>query len=131
MKPSIILFDGVCNLCSSFVQFIIRHDSRAKFKFSSLQSEVAQKILAQFNIPPNELRTIVLVEDGKVYLRSRAVLRVARRLDGAWKISALFYIFPSFISDAIYNFISKYRYKVFGKRDTCLVPTPELKSRFL
>ena len=128
---SIILFDGVCNLCNGFVQFVIRHDKKNKFRFGSLQSDNAKKLLEPFHFPVQELKTIVLVEDGKLFLRSRAVLRIASQLDGAWKFSAVLYIFPSFISDAVYNLVSKYRYKFFGKRDSCMVPTPDLKSRFI
>ncbi len=131
MEGSIIIFDGVCNLCNGFVQFVIRNDKSGKFKFASLQSSSAEKILKTFNFPIDRLKTIILVEDSKIYLRSGAVLKIARQLDGIWKISVLLYVFPSFISDAVYNLISKYRYKLFGKKDSCMIPTPELKSRFL
>ena len=128
---SIIFFDGVCNLCNGFVQFVIRRDKSAKFKFASLQSEAAENTLKAFNFPLDELRTIVLFQNGKIFLRSRAVLRIASQLGGAWKLAALLYVFPSFFSDAVYNLISKYRYKLFGKKDSCMIPTPELKSRFV
>jgi len=131
MNENIILFDGVCNLCNGFVQFVISRDKKKKFRFGSLQSEAAKKILEPFHFPLNELKTIVLIDNGKIYLRSRAVLRIASQLGGAWKLSALLYIFPSFISDAVYNLISKYRYRIFGKRESCMIPTPELKSRFI
>lgn len=127
----VIFFDGVCNLCNGFVQFVITHDKKARFKFASLQSESAKKILMPFDFPASELKTIVLIEKGRIYLRSRAVLRIAKQLDGIWKISALLYIFPSFISDAVYNLIAGSRYKIFGKKDSCMVPAPELKSRFI
>ena len=127
----VILFDGVCNLCSTAVQFIIKRDKKDVFRFASLQSEAAQNILKPFDFPLDELKTIVLVQNGKIYLRSRAVLRIVSQLNGAWKLSALLYIFPSFISDVVYNLISKYRYKLFGKKDSCMIPTPELKARFL
>jgi predicted DCC family thiol-disulfide oxidoreductase YuxK len=130
-RDSIIFFDGVCNLCNGFVQFIIRHDAKAKFKFASLQSDSAKKILQEYHIPLDELKTLVLLEHGNVYLRSRAVLRIGKQLDGLWKLSVLFYIVPSFLADAVYNLISKYRYKVFGKRDTCMVPANDLRNRFL
>jgi predicted DCC family thiol-disulfide oxidoreductase YuxK len=131
MNHPVILFDGICNLCNDFVQFVVRHDKKNKFRFGSLQSDAAKKLLEPFHFPLEELKTIVLVEDGKIYLRSRAVLRIASQLDGAWKLTVILYIFPSFISDAFYNLISKFRYKFFGKRDSCMVPTPELKSRFI
>jgi len=128
---SYIFFDGVCNLCNGFVQFVINHDKNARFKFASLQSEAAQNILLPFHFPLEELKTIALVENGKIYLRSKAVLRIAKHLDGPWKLFVVFSIFPTFISDAVYNLVSKYRYKIFGKKDSCMVPTPELKSRFI
>ncbi|CAN5366612.1 thiol-disulfide oxidoreductase DCC family protein [soil metagenome] len=128
---AIILFDGVCNLCNGFVQFVINNDKQGKFKFASLQSDASKKILSPFNFPLVELKTIVLVENGKIYLRSRAVLRIARQLDGIWKMAVVLYIFPSFISDAVYNMVSKNRYRVFGKKDSCMIPTPELNSRFV
>ena len=131
MNDSIILFDGVCNLCNGFVQFVINHDKKNKFKFGSLQSDGAKKLLQPFHFPLDELKTIVLVEQGKIYLRSRAVLRIASHLDGAWKLSTILYVFPSFLSDAVYNLVSKHRYKIFGKRNECMAPTPELESRFI
>lgn len=127
----VILFDGVCNLCNGFVQFVIRGDKSAKFKFAPLQSAAAGNMLKLFDFPSDALKTIILIQNGKLFLRSRAVLRITSQLGGAWKLTSLLYIFPSFFSDAIYNFISKFRYKLFGKRDSCMVPTPELKSRFI
>lgn len=130
-NKSVIFFDGVCNLCNGFVQFVIRRDQSGKFKFASLQSQAAENMLRPFNFPLDELNTIALVQDGKIFLRSRAVLRIASQLGGLWKLAVLLYIFPSFFSDAVYNLISKYRYKLFGKKDSCMIPTPELKSRFI
>ena len=131
MKEAVILFDGVCNLCNGFVQFIIKHDKKNKFMFGSLQSDAAKQLLEPFQFPVDELKTIILLENNKIYMRSRAVLRIASQLHGAWKLTAVFYIFPSFISDAVYNLIAKYRYKLFGKKDSCMIPTPELKSKFI
>ena len=131
MPQSIILFDGICNLCNSSVKFIIKHDRKNKFRFGSLQSDSAKKLLEPYHFPPEELKSFILLEDGKIYLRSRAVLRIASQLDGAWKLTSVFYVFPSFISDAVYNLVAKYRYRIFGKKETCMVPTPELKSKFI
>ena len=128
-KP-IIFFDGVCNLCNGLVQFIIRHDKKGKFRFASLQSETAVRLL-EGKVDMKEMRTLILLDNGKVYLRSRAVLRVASRLDGIWKASGILYIFPVFLADPVYNLVSRYRYRLFGKKDTCMVPTPEIKSRFV
>ncbi|MCP9752160.1 thiol-disulfide oxidoreductase DCC family protein [Ferruginibacter sp. HRS2-29] len=127
----IILFDGVCNLCNSSVQYVIRRDPDAFFHYSSLQSESGQQLLKQFKLPTNDFNSFVLVQDGKVYTRSTAALKVARQLKGFIKLVYGFIIVPAFIRDAVYNFIAKNRYKWFGERDHCMIPTPELKSRFL
>jgi predicted DCC family thiol-disulfide oxidoreductase YuxK len=128
---SIILFDGVCNLCNSAVQFAIKRDISGSFLFASLQSEEGLKILAEFHLPADEMNSFLLVENGKIYDRSTAALRVARKLKGLWKFLYGFIIVPKFIRDAIYNLVSKNRYRWFGKKDECMVPTPELKARFL
>lgn len=128
---SIILFDGVCNLCNWSVQFVIKHDPEKKFRFASLQSDFAKKLLTGYSMETKEMNSFILVENGKIYARSTGALRVLKQLRG-W--SVLFYCFilvPRFLRDGIYNFIAKTRYRRFGKRDECMVPTPELRSRFL
>jgi predicted DCC family thiol-disulfide oxidoreductase YuxK len=129
-SPSIILFDGVCNLCNGFVQFVIRRDERKCFIFGALQSEKAKEILSHFNLPKENFKTIILIEDDKVFTQSTAVLKIAKQLNG-WKLFYAFIIIPKFIRDFVYSIVSKYRYKIFGKRDACMIPTPELKGRFL
>ena len=129
-KP-VILFDGVCNLCNASVQFIIKRDSKKKFMFSSLQSDAAQAILLQYNLENLDFNTIILIEDGMIYDKSTAILKIFRKLSSIFKLAYVFIIVPKFIRDFIYNIISKNRYKWFGKRDTCMIPTEELKSRFL
>ncbi|MBS1747820.1 MAG: DUF393 domain-containing protein [Bacteroidetes bacterium] len=130
MHP-VILFDGVCNLCNNSVQYVISHDPKNIFRFASLQSSFAQKILVDFDLPVNDFNSFVLFENNIVYTRSTAALRVAKRLNGWAKILWVFIIVPKFIRDGVYNFIAKNRYKWFGKRDACWLPTPELKSLFL
>lgn len=128
-KP-VILFDGVCNLCSGSVQFILKRDKEKKFLFASLQSAYGKNILNQFALPTDTFNSFILLEDGKIFTRSTAALKMFSQLNG-WKWVKLFWIVPKFIRDAVYNLIAKNRYKWFGKKDECWIPTPELKARFL
>lgn len=128
---SIILFDGVCNLCNSSVQFIIKHDKSNHFLFTSLQSDAGQQILLQNNLENLNFKTILLLENGKIYDKSTAILRINKKLNGLYPMLYGFIIIPKFIRDAIYNFISKNRYKWFGKQESCMIPTRELKAKFL
>lgn len=128
---SIILFDGVCNLCNSAVQFVIKRDTKDHFLFASLQSEAAIKILMEHNLYSKELFSILLVEDNTIYNKSTAVLRIAKKLKGLWPLLYGFIIIPKFIRDGAYNFIAKNRYRWFGKKDECMVPTPDLKEKFI
>ncbi|ADY53437.1 thiol-disulfide oxidoreductase DCC [Pseudopedobacter saltans DSM 12145] len=128
---SVILFDGVCNLCNSFVQFVIKHDKKERFMFASLQSDFAQKTLVNSFVASQKLSTVVLLEDRKTYSKSTAALRVLKKLNGLWPLLYVFIILPTFIRDAVYNLIAKNRYKWFGKKDSCMMPSPELRRRFL
>ncbi len=127
----IILFDGVCNLCNNSVQFIINRDAKAKFKFASLQSQTGQELLKQFNQSGSELISVMLIRNDRLYSKSNAALEIARQLSGAWPALYIFKIIPSFLRDWIYDWIASNRYRWFGKKDECMIPTPELKSRFL
>ncbi len=127
---AIILFDGVCNLCSGSVQFVIKRDPFAYFNFASLQSDFGQQQLQKFNLDQNSFHSIILIRGDKVYQRSDAALEIVKKLKGAWPILYGFKILPHFLRDAVYNLISRNRYKLFGKKDACWIPTPELKSRF-
>jgi len=127
----IILFDGICNLCNASVQYVIRHDSKQIFRFASLQSRFGQEILSNNNLPVNDFNSFVLFDDSKIFTRSTAALKVARKLNGFIKLLYAFIIIPKFIRDAIYNIIAKNRYKWFGKKNECMIPTAELKSLFL
>lgn len=129
-KP-LLLFDGVCNLCNSSVQFIIRHDPEKKFLFASLQSDKGQEILKELGLNNKEFNSLILIENGKAYMRSTGALKIARHLSGLWKFLYIFIIIPSFIRDFLYNFVAHNRYRFFGKKDHCMIPTPELKARFL
>lgn len=127
----VILFDGVCNLCTGTVQFVIKHDPKHQFRFASLQSEFGQQIMNEFHLPTDELGSFILWEDGKIYTKSSGALRVSKKLNGAWPLLYSFIIVPTFIRDGIYNWIAKNRYKWFGKKEACWVPTPELNSLFI
>lgn len=127
----VILFDGVCNLCNASVQYVIRHDPKKIFRFASLQSLFAQKILSAHHLPINNFNSFILLENNQIYTRSAAALLTAKKLKGFIKILWAFIIIPKFIRDGVYNIIAKNRYKWFGRKDECWVPTPELKSLFL
>ena len=128
---SIILFDGVCNLCNSSVQFIIKHDKKKQFLFTSLQSDAGQEILLQNKIENLNFKTILLVENNNLFTKSTAILKISKKLNGIYPLFYAFIIVPTFIRDGIYNFISKNRYQWFGKKESCMIPTEDLKERFL
>ena len=128
---AIILFDGVCNFCNGTVNFIIERDLEGYFKFAPLQSEIGEKLLAENSIDKTATDSVVLIEDGKAYTHSTAALKVARKLDGAWRWVYYLIFVPGFIRDAFYKLFAKYRYKLFGKKDECMLPTPEIRARFL
>ncbi|MDQ3289746.1 MAG: thiol-disulfide oxidoreductase DCC family protein [Bacteroidota bacterium] len=130
-SPAIILFDGVCNLCNGFVQFVIRYDQKKYFRFAALQSEAGHKVLQGVQYSNYAFDTVVLVENGKYYTRSTAALRILRHLSGGWPLAYAAIILPAFLRDFIYAGIAKNRYRWFGKQESCLLPTPELKLRFL
>jgi predicted DCC family thiol-disulfide oxidoreductase YuxK len=126
---AIVLFDGVCNFCNSSINFIIKRDRKGYFKFAPLQSEIAQKLVGDKTKSMPE--SVILIESGHTYDRSSAALRIAKKLDGFWPVLYIFTIVPKPIRDAIYNLIGRNRYKWFGKTEACMIPTPEVRSRFL
>jgi len=128
---SIILFDGVCNLCNSSVNFIIKHDKKEQFIFASLQSDAAKEILLQFKTKKINLDSILLVDGEKIYEKSSAVLLILKQLNKGFKLLYYFIIIPNFIRDWVYNVIAKNRYKWFGKKEECIIPTSETKKKFL
>lgn len=127
----IILFDGICNLCNASVNFIIKNDKKNRFVFASLQSDVAKEILLQFSEKKLNLNTLIYFENGVLFKKSTAALKIAKQLRFPWPIFYVFMIVPAFLRDYIYTFIANNRYKWFGKKATCMIPTPELKSKFL
>jgi predicted DCC family thiol-disulfide oxidoreductase YuxK len=130
-NENILLFDGVCNLCNGLVNFIIKKDKTRKFKFASLQSESGRLWLEKVGLPGNEFESFVLIKKDQYYLKSTAALKTLRELGAIWKIMYVFILIPRPLRDFLYDIIAKSRYKVFGKRDTCMIPTPELEARFL
>lgn len=131
MDHPVIFFDGFCNLCNGAVQFIIKHDRKDVFRLAALQSDAASKYLKEKNIGGVAADSIVLFEHGKVYTRSTAALRIARRLGAAWPALYAFILVPAFIRDFIYDYIARNRYKVWGKRDSCMLPGPDTERKFL
>ena len=131
MDGPILLFDGVCNLCDHSVQFVLDHDASGAFRFASLQSEVGRQLVGQCGMDPDVLDSIVLVENGRCYVRSDAAWRVAQRLDAPWRWAAVGRVVPRGLRDRIYDWVARNRYRWFGTRDACRIPTPDVRSRFL
>lgn len=127
----IILFDGVCNLCNGAINFIIERDSKNVFQFAALQSEAGAALVAKFGIDIEKVDSIILIDDNKAYIKSTAALRAARYLSGGYPLLYGFMIFPTFFRNWVYDYIAKNRYKWFGKKESCMIPTAELKSKFL
>lgn len=130
-KKDLILFDGVCNLCNGFVNFVLDRDHEQRFIFGSLQSDKSKSILKKYNYDPKALNSVIVITgSGKLLNKSDAALHIARQLPG-WKLLYAFKIFPRFLRNAIYNFIATNRYRWFGRQDQCRMPSAELKQRFL
>ena len=127
----IVLFDGVCNLCSNSVQFILKRDKKNQFLFGSLQGKCGQQLLGSYKLPATEFNSFMLIEGDKLYTRSSGALRMLKHLGGAWGILYAFIIVPRFLRDAVYNLIAKNRYRWFGKKNECWLPKPEWKDKFL
>ncbi|QEC58503.1 thiol-disulfide oxidoreductase DCC family protein [Flavisolibacter ginsenosidimutans] len=127
----VILFDGVCNFCNAGINFIMRQDKNKVFRFAALQSEAGQKLLAQYNLPRKEFESFVLIDEGKVYQKSSAGLKVYGKLPWYWKWTQVFWLAPKFIRNVVYDFIAKNRYRWFGKKEQCMIPMQEVRNRFL
>jgi predicted DCC family thiol-disulfide oxidoreductase YuxK len=127
----IVLFDGVCNLCNGMVKFIIKRDKESKFKFASLQSDAGQTLLRKFNLPTDTFHYFIYIKGDTYFIKSSAGLHVLKELGGIWKVFYVFIIVPSFIRDAVYQLISRNRYKLFGRSESCMIPTADVKERFL
>jgi predicted DCC family thiol-disulfide oxidoreductase YuxK len=137
MADPIILYDGVCGLCNRLVQFLLKHDRQGRLRFASLQSDFAAKVLQRHGIDPKDLDTLHVIENyeqpgERVLQRSNAILRAGRELGGFWSVSAAAAgLIPRALRDVVYRFVAQNRYRVFGKYDTCMLPEPNQRSRFL
>ncbi|MBT0608697.1 thiol-disulfide oxidoreductase DCC family protein [Aequorivita echinoideorum] len=127
----IILFDGVCNLCNGAITFIIKRDKKNSFKFAALQSEIGQQLISKFNIDTQKVDSIILIDGEKYYEKSSAALHISKELSGAYPLLFGFMVVPKFIRNSVYDYIAKNRFKWFGKKESCMIPTAELKAKFL
>ncbi len=127
----VILFDGVCNLCNGAITFIIDRDASDLFRYAPLQSNIGKELAIKHHIDLKSVDSIILVTEKRAYTKSTAALKIAKHLNGGWPLLSLFLIIPKFIRDWVYDFIARNRYKWFGKKEACMIPTPELKSKFL
>lgn len=128
---SIILFDGVCNLCNGAVNFVIKRDKSNVFKFAPLQENSGILLLKKHAIGPQKLDTIILIENDRVYLKSTAALRISKKMSNLWPLLYVCILLPKFLRDAVYDYIAKNRYTWFGKKDQCMIPSPATKDKFL
>lgn len=131
LKHKVILFDGVCNLCNSSINLIIKNDKKDVFRFASLQSDFGQNLLSKYYLDSNIIDSIVLIDKNHCYTKSSAALRISKNMSGAYPLLFGFIIIPPFIRNWVYDYIAKNRYKWYGKKESCMIPTPELKDKFL
>lgn len=131
LNKSVILFDGVCNLCNSSIDFIIKRDKMDRFKVGALQEAAGKELLSKFKVNTEYLDSLILIEGEEIYFRSTAALKIARNLSGLWPLFYGFIIVPSSLRDGIYDWIGKNRYRWFGKKNTCRLPTPEERAKFI
>lgn len=130
-NTAIILFDGVCNFCNSSVNKIIKHDKKNRFKFAALQSEIGKKLLQKYALDASKMDSIILIENDAAFIKSTAILRIAKQLNGIYPLAYSFIIIPTFIRNFFYDFIARNRYKWWGKNDSCMIPTDEVKEKFI
>jgi predicted DCC family thiol-disulfide oxidoreductase YuxK len=128
---NVVLFDGVYSLCTHSVKFILAHERDSTFRFASLQSQAGARIMRQFGLDPENMKTIVLIANGRAYLRSDAAIGIARHFRGGWRLIGLFKVVPRPLRDWVYDLVARNRYRWFGRLDSCMVPTPDLRMRFI
>ncbi|WP_372632857.1 thiol-disulfide oxidoreductase DCC family protein [Cohnella sp.] len=130
-QPIVLLIDGHCNMCHGLAKFVIRRDKRAIFRFASLQSELGRRLLKEGGMREDTLETFVMVDNGKYFTKSTAALRIGRKLGAPWALAYPSIALPRFVRDRVYDFVARRRYRWFGHSESCLLPTPEMRSRFL
>lgn len=130
-NKTLILFDGLCNLCNGSVNFILKRDKPGKFKYASLQSDIGIELCKQHNIDTNIVNSIVLIKNDKIYIKSNAVLEILKDMPIGWRVFRIGIILPKFIRDWLYDIIAKHRYRIFGKKDECPIPSEDVQDRFL
>ena len=130
-QHKIILFDGVCNLCNTSVKIVIRNDKKDCFRFAALQSDIGKDYITKFNIDSTETDSIILIDQEKVYVKSTAALYISKSLSGAYPLLFGFIVIPKFIRNWVYDFVARNRYRWYGKKESCMIPTPELMAKFL
>jgi predicted DCC family thiol-disulfide oxidoreductase YuxK len=127
----VVLYDGTCGLCDRSVQLILRHDRRGRFRFAALQSDIGRALLERHGLAVDALDTVVLVEDGRAFVKSRAALGIARWMDAPWPALRVLAVIPRPVRDFLYDRLAKNRYRIFGRVDACMLPPPEVRARFL
>jgi predicted DCC family thiol-disulfide oxidoreductase YuxK len=130
-NEAVLLFDGVCNLCNSSVQFILKHEKNQNLTFAAIQSEAGKRRLAEHNINPIQTNSVILFKSGQVYTQSDAILKITQFLSFPYSLGKILFVVPKSIRDFFYKKVARNRYRWFGKRDSCMIPTPQLKNRFL
>lgn len=130
-NKKVILFDGVCNLCNGSVVFIIKRDHKDVFRFAAIQSEIGQKLIEKYQIDISKVDSILLLDSNSYDVKSTAALKIARQLKGGYPLLYGFIILPAFFRNWVYDIIARYRYNWFGKKESCMIPTPELKEKFI
>lgn len=127
----LVLYDGTCGLCNRSVQLVLRHDSRGRFRFAALQSDTGRALLERHGVPVDQLGSVVLVERGRAFTRSRAALRIARKMDMPWPLLWTLALVPRAVCDFFYDRVARNRYRWFGRTDACMLPPPDVRARFL
>lgn len=130
-QNDVVLFDGVCNLCNDAITFIIKRDKKNHYRFAALESDIGAMYLKKHHINPQEMDSIILIRGERAYTKAGAALRIAQKMSGLWPLLYAFIIIPKFISNAVYDYIARNRYQWFGKKESCMIPTPQLRDKFL